>query len=909
MPYVPGFAIEVDCVMALWLAAGVLWFRTIGRMGVRAGSAWIGLWWALVLTGELLEATAPWFTPFSNPWLTGAEAVLQGGARAAAAAALLAVAVSGWAQTTQAVVAIAAAWAVGWIGPAGSSAWVDGIWTAVCFTIRLVLLGRKDRRHREAAVAVVSGLLVAAGVALDVEPAGALWPGFLEPPGLVQWHDLLGAMLFACGGLLGWAAEQIWTGGVFRWRTVVLVGSIGVAAIGAVAIGDWHLRWRLAQDIGRRLQWVGHDLSVDDLQALYTRAAGAGSPQHRRLWQQMVRLREAEGRAMYVYLMAARDGRWFFLGGATKQWSDAFALVHQDFRAVVPTDAWVLPPDRFVFIPPARDDSGLVVSAITPVWRGAGVDRIHLGIDYSATLWAAELMRMRTPSLALLVAGGACGILWLGARRRSVRLEAAERAAATVSHELRTPLQTILGSAELLVRGEGGTEARRHLERILTEGRHLAHLIRQMLNLSAIRSGVFELRPGATWVMRAVGEALETVAAEAARRGLELRREYAEDLPVVIWTDGAWFRQILSNLISNAVRYTEQGSVVLRLLKRSGSELVIEVEDTGIGMSEDEVERAFRPFARGPRASGLAPDGAGLGLVITRQMVEHLGGTISVRSRPGVGSLFRVTMPLQPAPIEPEPPGGEVVALNGLNLLIVEDHPAVAEVFCGYAVAAGARATVARTLAEAQAWLEASPLPEVMLLDQGLPDGNGFDLAGVPRVREGGDVWCIAVSANDNLAVRAVAAEKGCDAFLAKPCGLNEWVTAIVECPWLVERLASVEDRTQSGTRWSVPDLERLAAVWNLEMTTALSDGSLEATDPEAVARRAHHLKNGAIFLGGDHTAVVNCLSAIEAAARTDGPLEGLRVRLEEALRRLGSHPGSRISPAPQEIQSAARKP
>lgn len=217
-----------------------------------------------------------------------------------------------------------------------------------------------------------------------------------------------------------------------------------------------------------------------------------------------------------------------------------------------------------------------------------------------------------------------------------------------VSHELRTPLTSIVGYVDLLREGAGGEqtlETARLLEVVSRNGNRLARLVSDILDLSRIDSARFDLELGEVDVRSLVTDIAESVSADYTAKGQRLVVQVAEDIPAA-WLDRVRIGQVLTNLLSNGHRYTPEGGEVKVTAYTEDTDLVISVSDNGFGISLDDQQRVFERFARvgrnGPRPAGST----GLGLAVTKALVELHGGTISVRSEPRVGSEFTVRIPL-----------------------------------------------------------------------------------------------------------------------------------------------------------------------------------------------------------------------------------------------------------------------
>jgi signal transduction histidine kinase len=224
---------------------------------------------------------------------------------------------------------------------------------------------------------------------------------------------------------------------------------------------------------------------------------------------------------------------------------------------------------------------------------------------------------------------------------------AKSRFLASVSHELRTPLNGIIGFSELLYDGKLGPVAENHVDvlgDILSSARHLLQLINDVLDLSKVEAGRMEFHPESFELRTMALEVRDVVSLLAEKKGLKLAVDVAPELIANI--DPGRFKQVLYNYLSNAVKFTNEGGRVTLRIGLDGEKMFrLEVEDTGIGIGPEELPRLFQEFAQLPN-SRQAEQGTGLGLALTRHIVEAQGGSVSVRSQPGRGSVFSATLPL-----------------------------------------------------------------------------------------------------------------------------------------------------------------------------------------------------------------------------------------------------------------------
>src|SRR5438876_260040 len=222
---------------------------------------------------------------------------------------------------------------------------------------------------------------------------------------------------------------------------------------------------------------------------------------------------------------------------------------------------------------------------------------------------------------------------------------------ANMSHELRTPLNSILGFSQLLLEGDGGAltrDQRQDVDIIAQNGQHLLALINDLLDISKLEAGKAQLHRGEVEVEPLISECVESVRSLAKTKKLELSAAVSPEVGRV-FADGPKLKQVLLNLLGNAIKFTESGSVRVTA-ERQGAELLISVRDTGIGVPADDVERIFESFQQGNSGISGKYQGTGLGLAISQQLVEMHGGRIWVKSAPGHGSTSTFTIPQRALP-------------------------------------------------------------------------------------------------------------------------------------------------------------------------------------------------------------------------------------------------------------------
>ncbi len=372
--------------------------------------------------------------------------------------------------------------------------------------------------------------------------------------------------------------------------------------------------------------------------------------------------------------------------------------------------------------------------------------------------------------------------------------EAAEAAArskdeflAGMSHELRTPLNAVLGLSELLqeeIYGPLNEQQNEALKTIETSGRHLLSLINDILEIARMGSGEVQLRLSKIKVAELCEDCVDLIRAQAAKKELVVTCEVAPDVPE-LKTDARRFKQILVNLLGNAVKFTDKGGSIGLCARVEGPSLCFEVWDTGIGIRAEDCERIFLPFVQLDSGLSRKYDGTGLGLALVRQLTELLGGEVSVESSVGVGSRFRVRFALRAGEslgVRELAPGSlrhVELAGKGQLILLAEDNEANIATIGSYLRHKGYEVEVAQNGKVALEKVRALS-PALVLMDVQMPEMDGLEAT--RRIRQELGLEHLPVIALTALAMsgdreRGILA--GVNEYVTKPVSLRDLVKVI----------------------------------------------------------------------------------------------------------------------------------
>lgn len=379
---------------------------------------------------------------------------------------------------------------------------------------------------------------------------------------------------------------------------------------------------------------------------------------------------------------------------------------------------------------------------------------------------------------------------------------------ANMSHEIRTPMTAILGYAELLVeeteRFEENSTLLSYVNTIKTHGEHLLSLINDILDLSKIEAEKITVEGIAIDPLQFVRDVTSFMQVKALAKNLPLRVECQSELPATLVTDPTRLRQVLVNLLGNAIKFTELGNVTTYLAFDSAARVLsISVKDTGIGITAQQMERLFESFSQADTSMTRRYGGSGLGLVISKRLMHLLGGDLSVKSVPGVGSEFTATLHLSeessrmcsqsntsPAAFTESRPEVERDSLLGVRVLLAEDGPDNQRLISHFLRRAGAIVTIVENGAKAvsafthDSTLDGELLDEtpfdILLTDIQMPVLDGYDATRLLRKKQLA-VPIIAITAHAMESDVQRCLEAGCDAYISKPIHRAELVALCSE--------------------------------------------------------------------------------------------------------------------------------
>ncbi len=570
-----------------------------------------------------------------------------------------------------------------------------------------------------------------------------------------------------------------------------------------------------------QLARVAATLVDGDRHRLIKSQAQAGSPEHLAVLAPLVKYHKATSDIIYVYTAILEGGRIYYVLGTDY-------LYRIDGDGLVP-DPIMMPHDTLdptlsralerhevaVNEEPVKEAKRSYMSAYAPFYDSHGAFVGVVGVDMWVRDFDARIAVIHRAATIAFVAVALLSVL-VGivvyrlsrtasrARRNdqiararlaeakqhaevhAQRAEAASRAKsdflAMMSHEIRTPMNGVLGFANLLLESPLNAEQREFAETVKRSGDSLLTIINDVLDYSKIEAGRMTVEQIEVDLRSVCDEVRKTLHPSVTERGLSMSVSYDPELPRLIMGDPVRIRQIVLNLAANAVKFTERGAVRIEVAKLDAAQLKISVVDSGIGITEEQLNRMFQRFTQADSSTTRRYGGTGLGLAISKTLVELMGGTIGVHSKPGTGSTFWFALPLRVAPgavppaatalPAPVPPLRHAADDGQRRLLLVEDNFVNERVAVYMLAKLGHPVDVARNGREALEML-ARRHYGLVLMDCQMPEMDGFEATRIIRDRASAvldhEVPVIAMTANAYPEDRARALAAGMNDFLAKP--------------------------------------------------------------------------------------------------------------------------------------------
>jgi len=469
--------------------------------------------------------------------------------------------------------------------------------------------------------------------------------------------------------------------------------------------------------------------------------------------------------------------------------------------------------------------------------------------------------------------------------KNKAELAAESRSAflANMSHEIRTPMNAIIGFSDLLLESELNSDQKKHLSTIHSSAHSLLHLLNDILDSAKLEKGKLELELRDFSLPAVLDTVVSTLWIQARKKHLELRLELDPELGEFYYGAPDRLRQVLTNLIGNAIKFTEQGSVLVRVAPLANQQLKFSIEDTGIGIAANRLEQIFDAFTQADASMSRRFGGTGLGTTISKQLVELMGGQITARSTEGVGSCFEFILPLKTGKAMLAPPQGYVPALPGLNILIADDIPQNLELLKLLLQRAGHQVTAVTDGIEAVKTVQQHSF-DLVLMDIQMPNLDGLQacqqIRSWEQVTNKAMLPVIALTASVLDEDKTAAQEAGMQGFASKPIDFAALCYEIAQV-LNIEVREPLSQQPQSASADQLLNMPKALQLWGNLATylpqlqqflqqqrpaLQLVSEQLQAGNFTAVQQQAHAIKGVAANLGLDPLS--KACAELEQAAR-----------------------------------------
>ncbi|MDR1730678.1 MAG: response regulator [Synergistaceae bacterium] len=446
--------------------------------------------------------------------------------------------------------------------------------------------------------------------------------------------------------------------------------------------------------------------------------------------------------------------------------------------------------------------------------------------------YARDLRKIRAEEEKARTAAEYSREMEVQARVAQAAADAKSHFLASMSHEIRTPMNAIIGMSELMRTDNLDEMQKRYFSDIRKMSRSLLQIINDILDFSKIEAGKLTLTPVNYNIFTLFDDISSLTNFTMAGKALEFRKSIARDLPPVLYGDEVRVRQVIMNLVTNAVKYTRKGFVSLdvrRGLKNDRDCLVVQVRDTGIGIKKEDFPRLFKAFEQMDKKKNQGIVGTGLGLSITKQLVSMMNGDVELESEYGRGSVFTVFLPLvegDARQVEEHREIQMVVASPDARVLVVDDNSVNLSVAVGYLGKHGIAPDTAESASEAIEQIQAEQY-DLVFMDHMMPGMDGVEATEYIRALDGGyykRVPIIALSANAVSGAKESFFAAGMNDFISKPIDAAELNRVLLK--WLPPQKVlknAAQVREKQSPAHLEPLLKRLAAVTDLDLKTGLS--------------------------------------------------------------------------------------